>query len=68
MMRRSTHLRALALAVAAGAIAVLPLAQVHAAPAAAPAFTIELLDGTNKTLRLAEYKGSPIILLFWAPW
>jgi peroxiredoxin len=37
-----------------------------AGPAAAPAFTLELLDG--KTLRLADYKGSRVILLFWAPW
>lgn len=32
----------------------------------APAFTLALLDGG--TLKLADMKGSPIILLFWAPW
>jgi len=32
----------------------------------APAFTLTLLDG--KTLRLADLKGSPVVLLFWAPW
>jgi cytochrome c biogenesis protein CcmG/thiol:disulfide interchange protein DsbE len=32
----------------------------------APAFTLELLDGG--TLSLADLKGSPVILLFWAPW
>ncbi len=35
--------------------------------AAAPAFTLPLLDGKT-TLRLADMKGSPVILLFWAPW
>lgn len=32
----------------------------------APAFTLTLLDG--KTLRLADLRGSPVVLLFWAPW
>jgi hypothetical protein len=32
----------------------------------APAFTLTLLDG--KTLRLADMRGSPVVLLFWAPW
>jgi hypothetical protein len=41
-------------------------AQVGGAPALAPQFTVELLDG--KTLSLADMKGSPVILLFWAPW
>ncbi len=35
--------------------------------AVAPAFTLPLLDG-KATLRLADMKGSPIVLLFWAPW
>jgi hypothetical protein len=35
--------------------------------AVAPAFTLPLLDGKT-ILRLADMKGSPIILLFWAPW
>jgi hypothetical protein len=33
----------------------------------APTFTLPLLDGKT-TLRLADMKGSPIVLLFWAPW
>jgi hypothetical protein len=32
----------------------------------APAFSLTLLDG--KTLRLADLRGSPVVLLFWAPW
>lgn len=35
--------------------------------AVAPAFTLPLLDGKG-TLRLVDMKGSPVILLFWAPW
>lgn len=35
--------------------------------AVAPAFNLPLLDGKT-TLRLADMKGSPIVLLFWAPW
>jgi len=35
--------------------------------AVAPAFTLPLLDGKG-SLRLADLKGSPVILLFWAPW
>ncbi len=65
-MQRPNDFRALALAVVTAALAGLPFAQARAAPAAAPAFTLELLDG--KTLRLADYKGSPVVLLFWAPW
>jgi len=34
--------------------------------AQAPGFTLILLDG--KTLSLASMKGSPVVLLFWAPW
>lgn len=44
---------------------VLPV-QVSAASGPAPAFTLGLFDG--KTLSLADLKGSPVILLFWAPW
>ena len=67
MMRgryRNAHILAFAIVIAT--LASLPAAQAGAAPASAPAFTLELLDG--KTLRLADYKGSRVILLFWAPW
>ena len=35
--------------------------------AVAPAFALPLLDGKG-TVSFAEMKGSPVILLFWAPW
>ena len=63
-MSRTSRTRALVLAVAAVALAALLPARASAGPA--PAFTLELFDG--KTLSLADYKGSPVILLFWAPW
>ncbi len=63
-MRRSSRTRAVALAIALVALAALVPARAQAGPA--PAFTLDLLDG--KTLSLADYKGSPVILLFWAPW
>jgi cytochrome c biogenesis protein CcmG/thiol:disulfide interchange protein DsbE len=47
-------------------VAVFMPAHASAAGGPAPAFTLELLNG--KTLSLADYKGSPVILLFWAPW
>ena len=51
--------------IAAAALAVLPgLGQ--AVPLLAPSFTLPLLDG--KTLSLNDLRGSPVILLFWAPW
>jgi cytochrome c biogenesis protein CcmG, thiol:disulfide interchange protein DsbE len=64
MSRHGSRTCAIALAVAA--IAALMPAHASAAPGLAPAFTLELLDGT--TLSLADYRGSPVILLFWAPW
>lgn len=42
------------------------LAPVQAAPRPAPPFEIGLLDG--KIFRLADYKGTAVLLLFWAPW
>jgi len=48
------------------AIVALPAASAYAVPRLAPAFTARLLDG--KTLSLADLKGTPVILLFWAPW
>ena len=53
-------------AIAIMALAGLLVARVQGASQAAPAFTLELLDG--RSLNLDDLKGSPIILLFWAPW
>lgn len=47
-------------------VVILTLSTVQAGPRPAPAFTLSLLTG--KTLSLADLKGSPTILLFWAPW
>ncbi len=58
--------RIVALSMAVMAVAALVPAHVSAAAGLAPAFTLPLLGGT--TLSLADYKGSPVILLFWAPW
>jgi len=51
--------------VAIAALAALP-GLGHAAPGLAPSFTLPLLDG--KTLSSDALKGSPVIMLFWAPW
>lgn len=37
-----------------------------AAPRRAPDFELQLFNGA--TFRLAEARGSAVILLFWAPW
>jgi cytochrome oxidase Cu insertion factor (SCO1/SenC/PrrC family) len=66
MRRRYGNAHVLALAVAIAALSALPATRAVAGPVAAPAFTLELLDG--KTLRLDDYKGSRVILLFWTPW
>jgi len=34
----------------------------------APEVTLNLLDGNNKTMRLADEKGTVVILDFWATW
>jgi len=65
-VRRRSILAGRFLAIAIAAAATVSLPSVHAARRPAPAFTLTLLDGT--TLRLADLKGSPVILLFWAPW
>lgn len=39
---------------------------VRAAPAPAPAFQLPLLGGG--TVSLNDFKGRPLVLLFWAPW
>ncbi|HTD47890.1 MAG TPA: hypothetical protein VK881_11550 [bacterium] len=54
------------LAVAIVAAAAMVSAPTDAAPALAPAFTLERLDGGH--LSLSNFKGAPIVLLFWAPW
>lgn len=61
--RRIRWVLALA-AVVLSATAVGPV--VHAAPMPAPAFALELFNG--QTLRLADLKGTAVILLFWANW
>jgi hypothetical protein len=48
------------------ALAAIALAPARSAPRAAPDFELELFSG--KTFRLAEARGSAVILLFWAPW
>ena len=58
---RGLRVLALALVMLPALIASLP-----AAPARAPGFTLDLFDGT--TFRLAASRGSPVVLLFWAPW
>ena len=65
-MRLFSKARIVALAVAAAFLVALSPVQAPGAAKPAPSFTLELLDG--KTLSLAEYEGSPVILLFWAPW
>ena len=36
-----------------------------AGPAPAPDFSLDLYEGT--TLRLSDYRGSPVVLNFWRP-
>lgn len=68
-----TPRRRLALA-AAGVVVVAVVALVAFRPAgdqkqvtgAAPAFTTEDLDG--RTVRLADFRGQPVLLNFWASW
>lgn len=52
---------------AAGALTLSGLAvRAQAAPRPAPAFRLPLLSGG--TIGLADLKGRPAVLLFWAPW
>ena len=53
-------------AIAIVALAGLLVARAQGASPPAPEFTLELLDG--RSLSLVDLKGSPVILLFWAPW
>ncbi|HLW60314.1 MAG TPA: hypothetical protein VKV57_10390 [bacterium] len=66
MSTRAHLMRGPALAIAAVTVAALLSGPVQAGAAPAPTFTLERLNGHS--LSLAEFKGSPIILLFWAPW
>jgi hypothetical protein len=66
MSRQTSRTCIGALAVTAVVVAAFLSVRAAAAPRPAPAVTLELLDG--RTLSLAEYRGSPVILLFWAPW
>jgi cytochrome c biogenesis protein CcmG, thiol:disulfide interchange protein DsbE len=66
MPRPLPRARAVALALMAVTLAGLLPVQGAPAPQPAPAFTLEPLGG--KPVRLADFKGSPIVLLFWAPW
>jgi len=55
------------LALVLAALIVPGIAQpVPAAPRTAPQFDLELFSGT--TFRLADARGSAVVLLFWAPW
>jgi cytochrome c biogenesis protein CcmG, thiol:disulfide interchange protein DsbE len=66
MSRHRSSGRAIALALTAIVLTGLLPAQVSAASRPAPAFALEPLGG--KTVTLSDFKGSPVILLFWAPW
>jgi AhpC/TSA family len=57
--------RAVMLLLTLGLVAMLP-AHAALAPGLAPMFTLEGLG--RESVSLAAYKGSPVILLFWAPW
>jgi len=59
-VRRAVALMLLVVAVAAIAL------PAQAAQRPAPAFTLELFNG--QTLRLADLKGTAVVLLFWAQW
>jgi len=62
---RRTAVR-LATVVLLAALVVAAPAAALAAPGPAPAFTLELFSG--QTLRLADLKGTSVILLFWTQW
>lgn len=60
---RTTVLCALILVLLAVTLIVVPA---QAAPGPAPAFALELFNG--QTLRLADLKGTAVIILFWTQW
>ncbi|MGQ0550410.1 MAG: hypothetical protein ACT4PY_12170 [Armatimonadota bacterium] len=63
MALRSPILRVAALVLLAVALIAVPA---PAAPTAAPAFKLELFGG--RTLKLADLKGTAVVLLFWTQW
>lgn len=65
-MRPTRRTSAAALVFAAVTLATMLPAPAAAGPGPAPMFTLEELNG--KPVSLAAYQGSPVILLFWAPW
>ena len=66
LLGRGPFARRASAAIAIVALVGLLVARAQGASQPAPAFTLELLDG--RSLSLDELKGSPVILLFWAPW
>lgn len=46
----------------------LPLAAVADQPASAPLFEATLADTQDKPIALAQYKGRPLVVNFWARW
>jgi cytochrome oxidase Cu insertion factor (SCO1/SenC/PrrC family) len=66
LQRQGPLTRRASAAIAIVALAGLLAARAQGASQPAPGFTLELLDG--QSLSLADLAGSPVILLFWAPW
>ncbi len=66
MPERIVKTLAVMLVLATPTLAAMLPAPAAPAPGPAPAFTLEGLGGNP--VSLAAYKGSPVILLFWAPW
>jgi len=60
---RIPALRAVVILLLAVALIAVPA---MAAQTAAPAFTLELFNG--QTLKLADLKGTAVVLLFWTQW
>jgi hypothetical protein len=60
------RIQTLAVVCAAVAMALPPAVAAVAPPGAAPDFALELFSG--RTFRLADARGTAVILLFWAPW
>ncbi len=63
---RSTLARAVLVAAAMMTVTVPVVSAAPPASKPAPAFSLQLFNGN--TLRLADLKGTAVLLLFWAPW